>query len=102
MAEPFDWMVAKRNPEAARAQKARRDAMYRIELEDRAGLLSRLGYSKESARTRLQANVRWDFEGGKGAVAAGDVDAIIDRVFGGNGPAGRPGGRPKVGSQGSR
>ena len=99
MAEPFDWMVAKRNPEVARAQKARREAMYRTELEDRAGLLSRLGYSKENARRRLQANVRWDFEGGKGPVAAGDVDAIIDRVFGGNGPAGRPVGRPKASSR---
>ena len=99
MAEPFEWMVAKRNPEVARAQKARREAMYRTELEDRAGLLSRLGYSKENARTRLQANVRWDFEGGKGPVAAGDVDAIIDRVFGGNGPAGRPSGRPKASSR---
>jgi hypothetical protein len=99
MAEPFDWMVAKRNPEVARAQKARRDAMYRTELEDRAGLLSRLGYSKENARTRLQANVRWDFEGGRGPVPAGDVDAIVERVFGGNGPAGRPGGRPKASSR---
>ncbi|HEY2730179.1 MAG TPA: hypothetical protein VGK52_09555 [Polyangia bacterium] len=99
MAEPFDWMLAKRNPEVARAQKARREAMYRTELEDRAGLLSRLGYSKENARTRLQANVRWDFEGGKAPVAAGDVDAIIDRAFGGNGPAGKPAGRPKAGSR---
>jgi|SRR6267142_155230 len=99
MAEPFDWMVAKRNPEVARAQKARREAMYRTELEERAGLLSRLGYSKESARARLQANARWDSGGGSGPVAAGDVDAIVDRVFGGGGPAGKPGGRPKAGAR---
>jgi hypothetical protein len=83
MAEPFDWMVAKRNPEVARAQKARREAMYRTELEERAALLSRLGHSRESARARLLANARWDFPDGAGPVSPADVDAIVDRVFGG-------------------
>jgi hypothetical protein len=96
MAEPFDWMVAKRNPEVARAQKARREAMYRSELEDRAALLHRLGYPKDGARARLQANLRWDFGGGDGPVTAGQVDAMVDRIFGG-GAAGKPGGRPKGG-----
>jgi hypothetical protein len=99
MAEPFDWMLARRNPEVARAQKARREAMYRTEIEDRARLLSRLGYSKEDARTRLRANVHWDFDAGSGPVTAGDVDAIIDRVFGGSGPAGKPGARSRAGSR---
>lgn len=95
MAEPFDWMVAKRNPEIARAQKARREAMYRTELEDRAGLLHRLGYAKESARTRLRGNASWDFPDGKGPVTAADVDAIIERAFGGV-----PGkARPKTGAK---
>jgi hypothetical protein len=98
MAEPFDWMVAKRNPEVARAQRARREAMYRTELEDRAGLLSRLGYARDAARARLQANARWDFPGGDGPVTAAQVDAIVDRVFGG-GPAGKPGTRAKGGTR---
>jgi hypothetical protein len=95
MAEPFDWMVAKRNPAVARAQKARREAMYRAELEDRAALLGRLGYAKDAARARLAANVRWDFPDGAGPVTAGDVDAIVERVFG-NGAAAK-GPRQKTG-----
>jgi len=95
MAEPFDWMVAKRNPDVARAQKARREAMYRTELEDRAALLCRLGYAKESARTRLRANAHWDFPDGKGPVTAADVDAIIEKAFGG--AAGKA--RPKTGTK---
>jgi hypothetical protein len=98
MAEPFDWMVAKRSPDVARGQKARREAMYRTELEERAALLSRLGRSKDDARARLQANARWDFPGGDGPVTAAQVDAIVDRVFG-SGPAGKPGARAKGGTR---
>jgi hypothetical protein len=97
MAEPFDWMVAKRNPEVARAQKARREAMYRTELEDRAALLHRLGYARDATRGRLQANARWDFDGGAGGVAAAHIDAIVERIYGGAG-AGKPGGRAKGGT----
>jgi hypothetical protein len=97
MAEPFDWMVARRNPDVARAQKARREAMYRGELEDRAGLLARLGYGKDAARGRLAANVRWDFPDGAGPVTAADVDAIVERVFG-NGAAAK-GGRSRTGTK---
>jgi hypothetical protein len=85
MAEPFDWMVAKRNPTVARAQNDRREAMYRAELEERAALLHRLGRSKDEARARVHANARWDFEGREGPVKAADIDAIVDRVFGGAG-----------------
>jgi hypothetical protein len=95
MAEPFDWMLAKRNPDVARAQRARREAMYRTEIEERAALLGRLGYTKEGARARLAANVRWDFPGPSGPVTAADVDAIVDRVFGGSGAPGRTGARSK-------
>jgi hypothetical protein len=98
MSEPFDWMVAKRNPAVARAQKARREDMYRVELEDRAALLSRLGHSKDAARVRLHANARWDFPGGDGPVTAAQVDAIVDRVFGG-GAGGKPGARAKGASK---
>jgi hypothetical protein len=96
MAEPFDWMVAKRNPEVARAQKARREAMYRSEIEDRAALLGRLGYAKDAARARLAANLRWDFPDGAGPVSAADLDAIVERIFGG---AASKGARQRTGSK---
>jgi hypothetical protein len=100
MAEPFDWMVAKRNPAVARAQKEKREAMYKTELEERAALLQRLGHTKDDARARLLANTKWDFEsgsGGAGPVTAAHIDAMIDRVFGGAG--GKPGARGKGGTR---
>jgi hypothetical protein len=98
MGEPFDWLEAKRNPDVARAQKARREGMYRQELEDRAALLQRLGYAKDAARTRLAANLRWDFEGREAPLKASDVDAIVERVYG-SGPAGKPAPRAKGGNR---
>lgn len=82
MSAPFDWMETKRNPAAANAQKERRAAMYRLELEERAALLQRLGHGKEEARARLRANLAWDFERGDSPVAPAQVDAILDKVFG--------------------
>jgi hypothetical protein len=98
MGEPFDWLEAKRNPEVARAQKARREAMYRQELEERAALLQRLGHAKDAVRGRLLANLSWDFEGATAPLKASDVDAIIDRVFGA-GAATRPAARTKGGTK---
>ena len=62
---PFDWMDPRRNPDRDKIEKARREAMYRSELEDRAALLQRLGYAKDKARARLAANLAWDFPDGK-------------------------------------
>jgi hypothetical protein len=98
MAEPFDWMEAKRNPEVARAQKAKGDAMVRTELEERAALLQRLGHGKDAARARLLANLRWDFDGREGPLKAADVDAIVERAYGNGGP-GKPGPRTKGGAR---
>jgi hypothetical protein len=95
MAEPFDWMVAKRNPAVARGQQERRAAMYRTELEERAALLHRLGHPKDGTRARLQANARWDFPDGHEPVTPAQIDAIVDRVYGA-GPTGKPGARPKA------
>jgi hypothetical protein len=96
---PFDWMESKRNPEAARQQKGRREAMYRTELEERAALLARLGRGRAEARARLQANIAWDFEQGGSPITTAHVDAIVERaferVFGSAAPA-RPAGRPKA------
>ena len=61
---PFDWMDPRRNPDRGKIEKARREAMYRGELEERAALLQRLGYDKDRARARLAANLAWDFRDG--------------------------------------
>ena len=98
MAEPFDWMEAKRNPDVARAQKAKAVAMVKTELEERAALLQRLGHGKDAVRARLAANLRWDFEGREAPIKAADIDAILDRVYGGA-AGGRPAARAKGGAR---
>ena len=79
---PFDWMQPKRNPAYAKTLAAKREAMYRGELVERAALLHRLGHGKVAVRARLAANLGWDFDGAAGAIAGGELDAIIDREYG--------------------
>ncbi len=80
---PFDWMEPRRNPERGKIDKARREAMYRVELEERAALLQRLGYGKERTRARLAANLTWDFPNGSKPLDGAALDAIVDRLFDG-------------------
>ena len=85
MAKPptFDWMDPRRNPERGKIEKARREAMYRSELEERAALLQRLGYAKDKTRARLAANLAWDFPAGARPLDDAALDAIVDRLFNG-------------------
>ena len=80
---PFDWMEPRRNPERGKIDKARRETMYRVELEERAALLQRLGYGKERTRARLAANLAWDFPNGTRPLDGAALDAIVDRLFDG-------------------
>jgi hypothetical protein len=82
---PFDWMEPRRNPGHGKTEKARREAMYRTELEERAALLHRLGHEREAIRARLTANLGWDFPAGKSPVPPSALDAILDRLFGSSG-----------------
>jgi hypothetical protein len=76
-------MDPRRNPDRGKIDQARREAMYRGELEERAALLHRLGYGKEKTRARLAANLAWDFPSGKRPLDDGALDAIVDRLFNG-------------------
>src|SRR5262245_38925376 len=80
---PFDWMEPRRNPDRGKIEKARREAMYRLELEERAALLQRLGYAKDKARARLAANLAWDFPNGSKPLDGAALDAIVDKLFDG-------------------
>ena len=71
----------------------RRDEMYRREMEDRAALLFRLGYSIKRAKARLAGNVAWDFELHGRPRHAAEVDKIVDAVYR---RGGRAGGSPAV------
>ena len=80
---PFEWMDPRRAPDRDKIEKARREAMYRVELEERAALLQRLGYAKDKTRARLAANLAWDFPAGARPLDDAALDAIVDRLFNG-------------------
>jgi hypothetical protein len=84
---PFDWMEPRRSAGQAKSDKAHRVAMYRVELEERAALLHRLGHGKQQTHARLAANLRWDFSPEKPPLDLAALDAIVDRVFGQSPPA---------------
>ena len=77
------WPLTETRPSSISFSAARREAMYRGELEERAALLHRLGYGKEKTRARLAANLAWDFPNGKRPLDEGALDAIVDRLFNG-------------------
>ena len=74
----FDWLQTR--PVALPESRKR---VYRAELEDRAALLYRLRYSPDQARARLRANVRWDFEVGKGTspISDAEIDSIVEIIY---------------------
>jgi hypothetical protein len=68
----------------ASVRAARRQAMYRSELAERAALLRRLAFPRDRARRRLADNVAWDFEiGARGAPpSAREIDAVVAAAYG--------------------
>lgn len=81
----FPWY----EPVRRKPNTQRRDEVLKQELEDRASLLHRLGYSKAQAKARLHANLAWDYELHGKAKQDRDVDKIVDAVYkrgGGSGP----------------
>jgi hypothetical protein len=65
----------------ARHAKEQRRAMYRKEIEDRAGLLLRLGYQARDVKARLKKSVDWDFDLQNTPDHASEVDRIVDDVY---------------------
>jgi len=96
---PFDWMDPRRNPERGKIEKSRREAMYRGELEERAALLQRLGYTKDKTRARLAANLAWDFPNGTRPLDDAALDAIVERLFNNGAASGRATSRGKGGNR---
>lgn len=76
----FVWDESKHDTHAAEARKAKHAAMYRRELEDHAALLLRLGHDPRFVKTRLAANVAWDFALHAAPAHAAEVDKIVDAV----------------------
>ena len=64
-----------------RHAKEQRRAMYKKEIEDRAGLLLRLGYAARDVKARLKKSVDWDFDLHARPDHASEVDRIVDDVY---------------------
>ena len=64
-----------------RRAKEQRRAMFKKEIEDRAGLLLRLGYKAGDVKSRLRKSVDWDFDLSDVPDHAGEVDRIVDDVY---------------------
>ena len=78
----FAWDEAARLSRGARRQDQRTALeMYRSDLESRAELLHRLGYSQKRTKERLRMNVAWDFELHARPKHAGEIDKIVERVY---------------------
>lgn len=76
----FPWYETKR----PKPSSQKREDMLRSELEDRAALLYRLGYTKQAAKSRLRANVQWDYElRGKprSVETEREIDKLVDAVY---------------------
>jgi hypothetical protein len=73
----FEWHEVKRPAPSPK----KREEMFRRELEDRAAMLHRLGYTAKAVKARLKANVAWDFELEDRPKHATEVDKIVDAVF---------------------
>jgi hypothetical protein len=72
----FVWEQNKRP-----SHPGKRDHVYRQELEDRAALLCRLGFSSKKAKARLRANLHWDFELHAKPKLDHEIDKIVDAVY---------------------
>jgi len=88
----FPWYEPNRPKISPEASAHKRDEAIKQDLEDRASLLFRLGYSKDRAKARLRANVRWECElNGKprSVESEREIDKLVDAVWrrgGGSGP----------------
>lgn len=77
----FAWTpTTSSSPLDNEARLAKRAAMYRRELEAHAALLLRLGRTPAFVKSRLSANVTWDFELQGKPLHAAEVDRIVDSV----------------------
>ena len=77
----FDWMTPTRPPRKPITNSERRGEMLRHDLEERASLLYRLGFSQKRCKARLKANLAWDFELHGQPPPATEIDRVVDAVY---------------------
>ena len=68
-------------PSAYKRSAERRREMFKKEVEERAGLLLRLGHQAAAVKARLKRTVAWDFDLQARPDQVGEVDRIVDEVY---------------------
>ena len=76
----FAWKPVD-NRRLAKRHAAERAEMYRREIGERAALLHRLGFTAPRAKSRIKAEVAWDFELHGSPKHASEVDKIVDQIW---------------------
>lgn len=77
----FDWYCSHIPENVMKTGAERRETMYLNEARFRAGLLRRLGYSKEQALDRIQRHFEWGFELHARPDFLDKVPGVIDAVY---------------------
>ena len=81
LAPPFPWLSAKVPPIISAHAGARNLEIRRREITDRAGLLRRLGYSRNEVLSRLSSYLDWEYEPFHKSPLAAEITALVDAVF---------------------
>ena len=81
LAPPFPWLSAKVPPIISAHAGARNLEVRRREITDRAGLLRRLGYSRNEVLSRLSSYLDWEYEPFHKSPLAAEITALVDAVF---------------------
>ena len=78
---PFPWLHAETSVAFSATFAKKAEASHLQEIEERAGLLCRLGYSRTDAKRRIRGNVRWEWELHGMPRFFSKLDGIVDGVY---------------------
>ncbi len=81
LAPPFPWLSSKVPPHICAHSGTRNLEVRRREITDRAGLLRRLGYSRNDVLSRLSSYLDWEYEPFHKSPLAAEITALVDAVF---------------------
>jgi hypothetical protein len=77
---PFTWYHPD-IPETFKVAGSKASRMYTTELQERAALLMRLGFSMEETTRRLRGYVSWDFELHEAPEHLARVKELVEKVY---------------------
>jgi hypothetical protein len=81
LAPPFPWLSSKVSPIVSAQSGPRNLEVRRREISERAGLLRRLGYSRNDVLSRLSSYLDWEYEPFHKSPLAAEITALVDAVF---------------------